>query len=60
MDVLKKSGVAAIAGPAKGDYPREDVCRCCAAHIGWVLAPIGEIVALGVCEDCAETTDASA
>lgn len=34
------------------EYPKEDKCRKCGAHIGWILQPMGELVALGICEDC--------
>jgi hypothetical protein len=34
--------------------PREDKCRHCGEHIGWILDLVGEVVALGVCdkEEC--------
>jgi len=32
------------------DYPREDRCRFCGAHIGWVANELGEMFALGVCD----------
>lgn len=30
-------------------YPREDKCRICGDHIGWITSEIGEGVALGDC-----------
>lgn len=33
-------------------YPREDVCYKCGAHVGWVVSFVGEMFALGVCDDC--------
>ena len=33
------------------EYPREDVCRHCGEHIGWIMAPWGEEFALGVCDE---------
>jgi hypothetical protein len=31
-------------------YPKEDKCRHCGMHIGWILHPMAEALALGVCE----------
>jgi len=37
-------------------YPKEDKCRHCGAHIGWMLHPMAEMLALGVCDkkECQE------
>jgi hypothetical protein len=37
-------------------YPKEDVCRYCGAHVGWMLHPVAEMLALGVCDkkECQE------
>jgi hypothetical protein len=37
-------------------YPKEDKCRHCGAHIGWMLDPMAEMLALGVCDkkECQE------
>jgi len=32
-------------------YPREDVCAICGVHIGWILDEVGEMVALGRCDE---------
>jgi hypothetical protein len=34
----------------EGGYRREDVCRHCGEHIGWILHPFGEFAALGCCD----------
>ena len=34
------------------NYPREDVCRKCGAHVGWIVSELGEMFALGLCDDC--------
>jgi hypothetical protein len=34
----------------EGGYPREDKCRHCGAHIGYILHPMGEFAALGCCD----------
>lgn len=31
-------------------YPREDKCKVCGDHIGWILNEIGEAMALGLCD----------
>lgn len=31
-------------------YPRRDKCRYCGEKLGWVMHPIGEAMALGVCD----------
>jgi len=31
-------------------YPYEDKCRYCGAHLGWVTCLIGEAFALDLCE----------
>lgn len=33
-----------------GSYPREDKCKYCGAHIGYILNQMGEMMALGVCD----------
>lgn len=33
-----------------GTYRREDVCRHCGEHIGWILDAMGEMLALGCCD----------
>lgn len=40
----------------KDAYPKEDKCRYCGAHIGWMLHPVAEMLALGVCDkkECRE------
>jgi ribosomal protein L40E len=37
-------------------YPKENVCRKCGAHIGWIMSPDGDAMALGVCDHCAART----
>jgi ribosomal protein L40E len=37
-------------------YPRRDTCRRCGAHLGWVMSPRGEALAIGVCDRCAART----
>lgn len=32
-------------------YPREDKCQECGRHIGWVVSFMGELFALGWCDD---------
>ncbi len=38
-------------------YPKEDVClrkvdgKVCGQHIGWILDPMGEKFALGICDE---------
>jgi hypothetical protein len=32
------------------EYPKEDKCRYCGEHIGWMLNPIAEGLALGLCD----------
>jgi hypothetical protein len=34
------------------EYPKEDNCRKCGAHIGWIMTEFGEAVALGICDEC--------
>lgn len=34
-------------------YPKEDVCRHCGTHIGWIMSPNGDAMALGICDRCA-------
>lgn len=36
--------------PKRKRYPREDKCRVCGAHIGFILHPIAEALALFVCD----------
>jgi hypothetical protein len=31
-------------------YPREDKCKICSVHLGWIMNEMGEMVALGLCE----------
>lgn len=31
-------------------YPRRDTCRYCGEELGWIMQPMGERVALGVCD----------
>jgi hypothetical protein len=33
-----------------GAYRREDKCRHCGEHLGWIMDPIGEMLALGCCD----------
>ncbi len=33
-----------------GTYPREDKCKYCGDHIGWILHPLAEAMALEVCD----------
>jgi len=37
-------------------YPKKDVCRYCGEIIGWMLHPMAEMLALGVCDkkECQE------
>jgi len=37
-------------------YPKEDKCHYCGQHLGYIMNPIGEMVALGLCEkpECQE------
>lgn len=35
----------------KNEYPKEDKCRICGVHLGWMLSSIGEAISLGLCED---------
>lgn len=37
---------------AQQTYPRENKCKRCGAHIGWILGPEGELFALPLCDDC--------
>jgi hypothetical protein len=39
-----------VTDQSMGDYPREDKCRHCGAHIGYILHPMGEFAALGCCD----------
>jgi len=32
------------------EYPKEDKCRICGVHLGWMLSPVGEAFGLGLCE----------
>lgn len=34
----------------KDEYPKEDTCRVCGVHIGWILHPLAEALALRLCE----------
>lgn len=34
-----------------GEYPQEDVCGACGAHVGWIMVPEGELFRLGLCDD---------
>ena len=38
------------------NYPKEDKCRHCGQHLGWMLDPIGEMLGLGLCNkpECKE------
>jgi hypothetical protein len=56
-----EAGIIASIAKAGGSsvYPREDKCRFCGGHIGWILDPVGEVVALGVCDkpECKEKAE---
>lgn len=41
-------------------YPRSDDCRQCGKHVGWVISFVGEMFALGWCEDCQPKTEEEA
>jgi hypothetical protein len=38
--------------PPASEYPREDKCRSCGAHVGWVMREEGDAMALDECEHC--------
>lgn len=38
-------------------YPKEDKCSECGAHIGWIMNETGELMTLGLCDECADHTD---
>jgi hypothetical protein len=49
--------ISSTSQTEEGGYPREDKCRHCGEHIGWILDPVvGEALALGLCEkkECKE------
>lgn len=31
-------------------YPKEDKCRYCGEHVGWIMHPMAEALALGCCD----------
>jgi hypothetical protein len=43
-------------GAPGAEYPREDKCKHCGTHIGWILHPLAEALALEVCDkqECLE------
>lgn len=40
----------------EGGYPKEDKCKYCGEHLGFILELMGEMVALGCCDkpECKE------
>jgi len=42
--------ISKVSETEEGGYPKEDKCRHCGKHLGWIMSPMGEMVALGLCE----------